>query len=50
MPPLLVRRPTFADYRRDLYGVPGRDWMPFVGYGLLGSVFALVGVVAWMVS
>lgn len=35
-------------YRRSLYGEPGRDWMPVLQSGFMGTLAFLVMFLAWL--
>jgi hypothetical protein len=39
----------FEEYRRDLYGPRTTDWFPFLNYGLVVAVLALVIAVGFAI-
>lgn len=41
---------TYEDYRKELYGERTRDWLPFLGYGLIGALGALAAAVVWFLA
>lgn len=53
LPQMRVVHPSPTSYQRyiyDLYGVPGRNWLPFLSHGLLVSLVALVVAIVMLIA
>lgn len=48
--PVLVYETPYRAYLRDLYGEPGRDWLPVLNAAALGCLIALGVALAWLLG